>query len=705
MATNNVYDMINVINKHTLIIASEVIDLGINKVNKSGDTMTGNLLLNNQSKLQLGDLLGLNRISLQSPSVVSNYTLILPNTKGLSNYGLINDGLGNLSWQNLLYAINLNQNLTTTSNVVFNSITGNVFGNLTGLILTSNQPNITQLGTLSSLTISGLLTGNNINLSGTLTGNINSSSITAINVVNPLIIGYDNFNKAYFNINNTGDLLVSVDGSYVQFLSEIIGNQFSLPSISGDAKATISHRIIPISQGGDGINRTEMILFCGDDNISPLVTDVLTLRGPGILLQTYSVTGVTDIDNDNGSNTRLYISPNGKIGINIVDTAASIDRQLEINSDIGQCLRLSYNDNNGSATNKVDLDVSSSGDFIIQPTNKILYISSMEPISNVNGDKFIVTTNSQTNKSGIGMGTNSLQIYCGNNTDYINFGYGAGGLNFNKWGGISNGKMHLNTLTSSARLQIQDAFEQLRLEYDNSNYMSISSNSSGVGNITSSSGRLSTTSSFAIGTLSGSPFPLYIQSDTLSSVSFPFGDFNNNGQFTMACNTNSLKRFTLGYDCVNDVAILQGIEVGVNLKPICLNPAGGNIGINKVQPDYRLDINDNNGLCLRLSYSDSLGGGLIYANHDVSQFGDHLLHSVTNHTLFINDSGSPTYNGIFNTNVGYGIYNYLAPSSLPDRRLWYTCVNSSGEFIISTETSSSTRNILKLTDIGVGSSI
>ena len=48
---------------------------------------------------------------------------------------------------------------TATATTFVGALTGNVTGNLTGTILTAAQTNITSVGTLSSLTVSGALNG------------------------------------------------------------------------------------------------------------------------------------------------------------------------------------------------------------------------------------------------------------------------------------------------------------------------------------------------------------------------------------------------------------------------------------------------------------------------------------------------------------------------------------------------------------------
>jgi hypothetical protein len=80
-------------------------------------------------------------------------------------------------------ATTINSGITTTGNVTANYLIGNISGNLTGditgTILTAAQTNITSVGTLTSLTVSGNINGNTV---GTHTGAVvgNSSTATAL---------------------------------------------------------------------------------------------------------------------------------------------------------------------------------------------------------------------------------------------------------------------------------------------------------------------------------------------------------------------------------------------------------------------------------------------------------------------------------------------------------------------------------------------
>jgi hypothetical protein len=68
----------------------------------------------------------------------------------------------------------------------------------------------------------------------------------------------------------------------------------------------------------------------------------------------------------------------GNFGIN----TSSADKQAEINSATGDCLRLTYNDNNGSATNYSDFLVSSTGDLTITPSGGDITLNSSVSVSN-----------------------------------------------------------------------------------------------------------------------------------------------------------------------------------------------------------------------------------------------------------------------------------------------------------------------------------
>ncbi len=88
------------------------------------------------------------------------------------------------------------------------------------------------------------------------------------------------------------------------------------------------------------------------------------------------------IKKDENNNLRdinnLFIT--GNFGLN----TTAPDKQLEINSSTGDCLRLTYNDSNGSSSNYTDFNISSSGDLTITPSGGDMTISATLTTTGVN---------------------------------------------------------------------------------------------------------------------------------------------------------------------------------------------------------------------------------------------------------------------------------------------------------------------------------
>ncbi|MBP6730416.1 MAG: hypothetical protein KA149_00060 [Chitinophagales bacterium] len=89
---------------------------------------------------------------------------------------------------------------------------------------------------------------------------------------------------------------------------------YLFPAPTGDPSPVITARTVPASQGA-ATERTELILFHGNDPANGSGDDLITLRAPSLRFQTFNDATVGDINNAAGSNDRMYIRYDGNIGI------------------------------------------------------------------------------------------------------------------------------------------------------------------------------------------------------------------------------------------------------------------------------------------------------------------------------------------------------------------------------------------------------
>jgi hypothetical protein len=92
----------------------------------------------------------------------------------------------------------------------------------------------------------------------------------------------------------------------------------------------------------------------------------------------------------------------GNVGIN----TSAPSNQLEINSTTGECLRLTYNDNNGSATNYVDMEVDNTGILYIKPSSTTAFLEVSDSSVNTTLNIFRLsrlTSGTATTNIGVGL--------------------------------------------------------------------------------------------------------------------------------------------------------------------------------------------------------------------------------------------------------------------------------------------------------------
>jgi hypothetical protein len=341
---------------------------------------------------------------------------------------------------------------------------------LTGLLSTAAQTNVTSLGTLSSLKVSG-----NVAL-GTSTASMQLEINNSLG--NCLRLSYNAptgsaSNYSDITISNAGNLQLSPSGTLTYVNSDLIigksttENKIRFNGVSGDPginMTIIAERLYGIS------DFSELLLFKGNDIVGSSGPDRIRLRSSEIRFQIY--TSVEDYTTLGDNNDRMIISSTGRVGIN----TTSPDKQLEINSATGNCLRLSYNDNDGSATNYSDLSINSSGILLCTSSNNSVVIGD---VTDTPQTLFIGAYNNTsttglikiTNSGGINYIQSGLNNTTGSTTDLFIGDIGQSILNSSrKFMFKSDGKFGIGTYAPDRQVEINDTNGNcLRLSYNDSN--------------------------------------------------------------------------------------------------------------------------------------------------------------------------------------------------------------------------------------------
>ena len=201
--------------------------------------------------------------SIQSVNVVG--TLLTNAQPNITSIGTLANlsVTGNLSVDgNLTVDGNLIVNGVTVGNLSANTITANVFGNITGYVLQGDQPFITNLGdiTVSNITITGgnLVIGGNVNFDEVYAGNLYQSGNRALDTssnlqINGDVIGYGNVANIYVQLNTTGVSagVYGDDGIFSQLSVDSKGRIISAANISLSKIANLNFIDTTISSNTD----------------------------------------------------------------------------------------------------------------------------------------------------------------------------------------------------------------------------------------------------------------------------------------------------------------------------------------------------------------------------------------------------------------------------------------------------------------------
>ena len=196
-------------------------------------------------------------------SAVGNANILVVTGTGVNVAGTLNAtgnaNVGNLGTAGLITATgNVTGGNLTTGGVVAatgNVTAGNVYANsgtigaslLTGTLTTVAQPNITSVGTLSSLVVSGNVTAGNVRLNGGLTSNRSNVAVTTNTVI-------DQFAPATFR---TAKYIISASGDNgFQSIETLLVHDGvdAYITIYGSISSNVSSEIINLSANLNGVS-------------------------------------------------------------------------------------------------------------------------------------------------------------------------------------------------------------------------------------------------------------------------------------------------------------------------------------------------------------------------------------------------------------------------------------------------------------------
>jgi hypothetical protein len=592
--------------------------------------ITGTLTTSNQSNITtVGTLTGLTSSGIVSitNTTLSNNT----NTGALVILGGV--GIGN------------NLNIGGTLSVT---------GNITGTLATANQSNITTVGILTGLTTSGIVSITNTTDSTTsnngalvisggvgITGAINTinSISTTQSVGDGFVHNATGTNtitlKSYINTANTWAQFGTTTNHELRLMTNSISrlnisNSGNILIINTTASTTSSNGALVVT-GGVGIGgnlNTSGIVYGGRLEI-PSSNWGLTHRSSNssVEIVTYSngsnnnyIGTYTSHDFGLATNelNRLIVKTDGKIGINTTVPSS----QLEINASDGNCLRLTYNDSDGSALNYTDLTLASNGDLSINSSGGTINLTNSTATTSKTTGSLVVTGgigisgNMFCNGLTIDAGTSANIVAKGSNSSlrmlahtdnvcYIQAGNADGTA------GSSNdifiGDYGQTTITSARKFIIKGGTGNVGIGNAAPNYPL---DVIGIAHADKLLIGTSTDTTRLISALDGITTAGSVRVLTLGSSSSP----GNQAEFSFnyqGSNSNN-NRLNIGFHSNSQILnILRSSRVGINTTA----------------PDRNLEINASDGNCLRLSYNDNNGSATNYTDFTLASNGNLTINS------------------------------------------------------------------------------
>ena len=318
--------------------------------------VTGNTTAGNVSATQVnGNLQGIILTSAQ-PNITSVGTLISLSVTGNVSAGNVSGTQG--TFVTLIGNLIGNTTGVHTGNVIGN-VTGNITGNVTGTILTAAQPNITSLGTLTSLAVTGNITSGNIsgtqgtftNVTGTIltstqpnitsvgtltslavTGNITSANVVTGNISSSGTISSVGNITTSGNITTTGTLTTQtlvITGTFTP--GNLTMAKLDVGSMEMANSTIVSPNVITFQSGQSAIK-----LPVGGVSVRPLIPQAGEIRYNSDANTIEYYNGTSWIDFTNTISSQNFYGDGSTATYTLTQTTTSIGILVSINGTVQQ---------------------------------------------------------------------------------------------------------------------------------------------------------------------------------------------------------------------------------------------------------------------------------------------------------------------------------------------------------------------------------
>ena len=375
----------------------------LTNVTDSSSTSTGALIVAGgvgiSKNMNVGNALAVTGATSLSSSLGVTGATTLSSSLGVTGVTTLSSSLG------VTGATTLSSTLNVTGAATF---LGSI--NLSGALVLNNTTDATSSTDGGCLTIAGgtaiakkLFVGGNTVLTGTLGVAAATTLSSTLGVTGATTL------SSTLDVTGATTLSSTLGVTGAATLSSTLSATGAITfSNTTDASSSTIGGCVTIS-GGTAIAKK---LFVGTD---------LAIGGNSTLTGTLGVTGATTLS------STLDVTGNSVLTGSLGVGTSAPDKKVEINSSTGDCLRLTYNDADGTATNYTDMLISSAGNLTITPSGGNLNLSSHNgSTTGLKLNDVLVTATANElnyNDTSVGTGVANKAVILDSNRNFINLNY------------------------------------------------------------------------------------------------------------------------------------------------------------------------------------------------------------------------------------------------------------------------------------------